>query len=679
MDEIKRHFDEKANEMVEAAETRVMTLCAANTAMALENKQRVIESTKQTRFAELANRHNSNARAKILIILNVNKVDKNEQGEVLDDQSAALAYINNAIKENPIGFTLTTAYFEKVTRTKFITFQNPRPNAKEPLYPEKDKLKITFVHESFRNLVYNAARLGGHRTFIRDMSQMDRYYFDHIYFAVDQLNADPNGTHWYTIADNTVKTTRARNPGEQRKDPPAHRKQPRHPGKLSYEFPSVVAKHFGAGADDEPVDEEMQELMDIPIEKYVQGPAADQGHGSRRPHSQQQPPPVRPQQRPPPQHQAPPQHSPRGTVQNNIYMPRASNPTARFPNINPQQNQSYVFQPQPHYGLGATPCARGGLGVQPRQIGVQLAIQNMQRLQNMSTNNLVSPSPHTSTPMPSKFEHKRPPSSLIKKTPKRSSSNKRRTSPIESPLAKKEHIQPSIIINENSENSEISSDDEHDEDTETTPVNVPAKDPSVVVVDDELKETDESDGSFDTAEGEDEDEHNDTVKRKVQADYDEKAIESARKKPMPMEGEGCIDFEKCYDVILEKHKLFAEEDDKERILKEMSSDVQILHFLANTHKDGKNKEKSEWVQKCLKEVLGLVSINFQSLELTTILSFNYMEIEEKCIAILEKKALPLVTSVLPTEQLSMKNRRDYLFKKNAMRAKINQNLESSIL
>ena len=85
MDEIKRHFDEKANEMVEAAETRVMTLCAANTAMALENKQRVIESTKQTRFAELANRHNSNARAKILIILNVNKVDKNEQGEVLDD------------------------------------------------------------------------------------------------------------------------------------------------------------------------------------------------------------------------------------------------------------------------------------------------------------------------------------------------------------------------------------------------------------------------------------------------------------------------------------------------------------------------------------------------------------------------------------------------------------------
>ena len=38
LEEIKRHFDEKANELVQASETRVMTLCAANTAMALENK-----------------------------------------------------------------------------------------------------------------------------------------------------------------------------------------------------------------------------------------------------------------------------------------------------------------------------------------------------------------------------------------------------------------------------------------------------------------------------------------------------------------------------------------------------------------------------------------------------------------------------------------------------------------
>ena len=682
MDEIKRHFDEKANEMVQAAETRVMTLCAANTALAIENKQRVIESTKQTRFAELANRHNSNARAKILIILNVNKVDKNENGEVLDNENAALAYINGAIKDNPIGLTLTTSYFEKVTRTKFVTFQNPRPGARQPLYPDKDKLKVTFVHESFRNLVYNAARLGGHKTFIKDMSQMDRYYFDHIFFTVDQLNADPNGSHWYTIADATVKTTRARNPGEQRKDPPPGRRQPKHPGKLTYEFPSVIAKQFGSGADDEPMDEEMQEIMDIPLEKYVQAQqSSQQNQGPRRSQHVQQP-----QQMPlRPQHQA--QRSPRGTVQNSIYMPRSSNPAARFPNIMPQQNQSHVFPPQPHYGLGGTPCSRGDTGGQPRLQGVQLAIQNLHRIQNMSSNQLVSPTPHTSTPMPSKFDHKC--FSTNKKTPKRSSSSKRRTSPIDSPLAKKEakkeHIQPSIVIHENSENSEStenSSDDGYDEDEKhplATPVNTPANVPDTIVIEDTLKESDESDGSFDTAEDDQdsEAEQKSTVKRNVKADYDEKAIESARKRPIPIEGEGCINFEQCYDIILEKHKLFSEEDDKERILREMSSDVQILHFLAVTRKDDKSKEKSEWMAKCLKEVLGLVSINFQSLELTKILSFNYMEIEEKCIAIYEKKALPLVTSVLQTEQLAMKARRDYLFKKNALRAKINQGVESS--
>ena len=682
LEEIKRHFDEKANELVQASETKVMTLCAANTAMAIENKSKIIETTKQTRFAELANRHNSNARAKVLIILNVNKVDKNEEGETLDNESAALAYINHAIKENPIGFTLTTSFFEKVTRTKFVTFQNPRPGAKEPLYPEKDKLKVTFVHESFRNLVYNAARLGGHRTFIKDMSQMDRYYFDHIFYTVDQLNADPNGTHWYTIADATVKSTRARNPGEQRKDPPAGRRQPRHPGKLAYEFPSVVAKQFGAGADDGPVDEEMQEFMDIDIDKLPQNRQQNNGQGQRRPqHAQQQQNPQQLQHQQVqtrPQYQA--QRSPRGMVQDNIYVPRASNPQARFPNIQPQQNQSYVFPPQPHYGLGGTPCSRGDTGGQPRMQGVQLAIHNLRQIQNMSANQLVSPTPHTSTPMPSKFDHKR--LSISKKTPKRSSSSKRRTSPIDSPLAKKEHRQPSIIYHENSENSETSSDDgseEHEQNANATPVNVPSKSPDTIVIDDTIKETDESDGSFDTAEDDQdsESEQKSTVKRNAKVDYDEKAIESARKKPMPIEGEGCINFDKCYDVILEKHKLFNEEDDKERILREMSSDVQILHFLAITRKEDKNKEKSEWVKKCLKEVLGLVSINFQSLELTKVLSFNYMEIEEKCIAIYEKKATPLVTSVLPTEQLSMKNRRDYLFKKNAARAKINQDVQAS--
>ena len=674
MEEIKSHFDTKANEMIAAAETRVMTLCAANTAIGLANKEKIIETTKQTRFAELSNRHNSKARAKILIILNVNKDDKNEKGEAVDDETAALMYIENAIKEYPIGFNITKAYIEKVTRTKFITFPAPRPNSKGPKYPNKDKLKVTFVHESFRNLVYNSAKRGGHEHFIRDMSQMDRYYFDHIFFAVDQLNADPNGTHWYTISDATIKSTRARNPGETRKDPPSHRRQPKHPGKLTYEFPSYVAQQFGAGADDAPVDEEMEEIMSIPVQDYVAGPSTnDQANSQQLPQAHQ-----------------PPPRAPQGTVQNNIYVPRASNPGYRFPNIQSQPNQSQIFHPRARYALGGTPCSRGDTGNSRPNLGAQLAIQNMQRMQNMSSNQLVSQFPHTSTPMPSKTVRKFAPNSkkktFEKKSPKRSASSKRRTSPIERP--KKNHVQPSFVLHENS--SEDGS--ECEDNSASTPTNPPAaQNGEQKAANEDAKLSDDSQDSFNTANSDDEEdddsssesepesELNSTVKKKSEEQLDKKAMESASKRPIPMEGENCLDFDLCYEILLEKHKLFADEPDKERILNEMSSDVQILHFLATAHKDNTSKEVLEWRNKCLKEVLGLVSINFQSLETITIIKYNYMEIEEKCIAIYNKKATPLVTSVLPTEQIVRRKRRDYLFKKNSRRGEINQQLESSIL
>ena len=626
----------KINNMIEnsvaSAETRLMNTFAQLNVTMLDIKKNTNEAIKETRYANYHARHNSKAHSKILIILNVEQENLGEDGKQKTDYDVAIEMIEKSMEGVDLGgFRITRAIITKVTREKFYKFENTRPNARKPLYPDKDKLKVTFIHERDRDFIHNVVyNINGHKNFFKDMSKDDRYYFNFTYWAVDKLNDDPKGTHWYTVANNAILETRPRQNGEKRKPRPEGKNPPRNPGIFSYGFPWQAAQNFGSGAGNE-------EQNDVNID------------------------------------------------QSQVFRPQM------------QQH------PSQHVGLAATPGRRGALQglrfpqdpIAARDAGRAAANEFNRKLNEISPNSMVS-SQATSTPRHvSKHMNANAFKTFHNKRKGKGKTRARNTSP-KAPKAGKRPVKrkkdspsgsPTQTMPPNNKKSNIDLELELSVQCLEDPKDM--KDDGIEDIADDIapKNIDENNSGsslYDTADedseieanykSDDASEHeqsseefngfgefafnsslmNTTIKQKTpfKDPYDQ-SIDSELMKTIvgenrPIEGENPLTAQEAYDIILEKHAEFQDADlnEKNIILFEMASDIQILHFLVLSHKDDKETfgRMLEWCQ----ETLGFLSINCSAIGINST-GITATDIEEKCRLILEGKQIPLLTSIKPAK------------------------------
>ena len=666
-------------ESVANAETRLMNTFANVNLNMLDLKKNTNEAIKETRYASYHARHNSKAHAKILIILDVQPKSLDENGKEMTDIQVAIQMMEKAMEGVDLGeFRLTRAIIVKVTREKFFKFDNPRPNARKPLYPDKDKLKVTFIHERDRDLVHNVIyNINGHKNFFKDMSKDDRYYFNFMHWAVDKLNEDPKGTHWYTVANNAILETRARHSNEKRKPRPEGKQPPRNPGVFSYSFPWLAAQNFGSGSGN---DETYEKIAEEELRKVLD---ANKGEENR----------------------------------SQVFPPQAA---------------QHPSQPM---GPGSTPNGRGALMQNTkaaRESGRAAAIALVQKYNSMSPNSMVSRhatstprhvSRHSRSNTFKTFESKNKGKTKNKlkdaHTPKngKTATKRKKNSPSISPtqtLPPDNKIRKESNINVELELSvecldDVSKPEEQQTKTDKTVEDNPNSDCN-------------GSGSslYDTADEDDDDAYvrndanenfndtspdgfngfdefgfnsslmNTTIKSRTpyKDPYDESIDNDLMKtisgENRPIEGENPLTPQEAYEIILEKHADFQDADlkDKSIILFEMASDIQILHFLTLSHKDDKEKygKMLEWCQ----ETLGLLSINCSAIGINST-GIEASDIEEKCRLIMEGKQVPLLTSIKPAKNNIAIARKKYLAKveedvktRNLKRGILNNMLECSV-
>ena len=211
------------------------------------------------RYADYANRREAEFFAKNLIILDVDKITDEETNKdpkkVADINEKVVKKIIEDI-EVPVdtsGINIKFFQVSNITRLYGKPWDGKNKND-APKYAGKDRLRVTLFSNHMREAWIRCAQYCGVENVVPETSFNDRNFTDFLYQEKRKLNADPDGTHWWYVADGRLIRGKKRKP-EDKYNPEKAGNAPRNRrrrdgnggGGFNYGFPDNIGHDFDPG------------------------------------------------------------------------------------------------------------------------------------------------------------------------------------------------------------------------------------------------------------------------------------------------------------------------------------------------------------------------------------------------------------------------------------------------